>query len=215
MADGADLRRFEAAAHPQHDRGRRLGALAGEQRPLRQDEVDAGALHPLDAADGAGKLALQGAQLVHALHEGGRGQRVALVEDLVADAAAARHAALGELQADTGHLVLRHEDLGTVIAQLEAHLAALQLLHDGGGVLEGEVREEQRHLRLAHPEDDVDEEADEAERNRTHRRKPRRSQFLRELQYAVQDATSRPMKLGPALRRTAGQDLPGGWLLDG
>ena len=58
VADGADLRRLERAAHPNHDGGRRLRRLAGEQRPLGQHQMDAGGLDAVDGADGAGEFAL-------------------------------------------------------------------------------------------------------------------------------------------------------------
>ena len=44
MADGADLLRFQRAADPDHDGGRRFRLLAGEQRPFRQHQMDAGGL---------------------------------------------------------------------------------------------------------------------------------------------------------------------------
>ena len=137
MADGADLLRFEAAAHAHHDRGRRLRRFAREQRPLRQHQMDAGGLDAVDGADGAGEFALQRAQMIDVLDEARGAERVGFVEDLVADAAALGQAALGELHAQPRDLVLRHHDHGAFVAQLEGNRLAFQVLDDAGGVLDG------------------------------------------------------------------------------
>ena len=118
MADGADLLLLQRAAHPHHDRGRRLRRLAREQRPLGQHEVDARGLDAVDAADGAGELAFQRAQMIDVLDEARGAERVRLVEDLVADAAALGQAAFGELHAQPRHLVLRHQDDAALVAHL-------------------------------------------------------------------------------------------------
>jgi hypothetical protein len=55
--------------------------------------MDARALDPADRADGARQLALERAEMVDALDEARRGEGIALVEDLVADAAAGRQPA--------------------------------------------------------------------------------------------------------------------------
>ena len=52
------------------------------------------------------KLALERAQMIDVLHEARGAERVRLVEDLVADAAALGQAALGELHAQPRDLVL-------------------------------------------------------------------------------------------------------------
>ena len=64
-----------------------------------QHEMDARRLDAVDGADGAGQLALERAQMVDVLDEAGGAERVGLVEDLVADAAALGQAAFGELHA--------------------------------------------------------------------------------------------------------------------
>ena len=89
VADRPDLPGIEVAHQLQHDGGARGLAVALEQAALGQDEVDARRLDPADRPDRAGELALQGAQVVHVLDEVGGRERVALVEDLVADAAPA------------------------------------------------------------------------------------------------------------------------------
>ena len=88
----------------------------------------------VDGADGAGEFALQRAQMIDVLDEAGGAERVGFVEDLVADAAALGQAALGELHAQPGDLVLWHHDHGAVVAQLEGDRLAFQVLDDGGGV---------------------------------------------------------------------------------
>ena len=135
VADGADLLRFERAAHPHHDRGRRLRRFAREQRPLGQHQMDARRLDAVDAADGAGEFALERAQMIDVLDEARGAERVGLVEDLVADAAALGQAAFGELHAQPGDLVLRHHDDAAVVAHLEGDALALEVLDDAGGVL--------------------------------------------------------------------------------
>ena len=96
MPDGAHLLRLERAAHLQHDRCRRVELVAREQRPLRHHQMHAGILHAVDRADGARQLALQRAQIVDVLDEARGAERVGLVENLVADAAALGQAAFGQ-----------------------------------------------------------------------------------------------------------------------
>ena len=104
----------------QHDRGPRRLAVALEQAALGHDEMDARALDPADRADGARQLALERAEMVDALDEARRGEGVALVEDLVADAAAGRQALAGKLHADAGEVLARDEDGLAVAAGLVA-----------------------------------------------------------------------------------------------
>ena len=140
MADRAHLLRLERAAHAQHDRGRRLDLVAREQRALRQHQMHARRLHPVDRLDGARKLALERAQVIDVLDERGRAEGVGLVEDLVADAAALGQAALGELHAHPGHPVARHHHDGAVVLQLVRDGLALEILHDRGGILRASGR---------------------------------------------------------------------------
>ena len=99
--------------------------------------MDPGGLDAVDGADGAGQFALQRAQMIDVLDEAGGAERVGFVEDLVADAAALGQAALGELHAQPGDLVLWHHDDGAVVAQFVGDRLAFQVLDDGGGVLDG------------------------------------------------------------------------------
>ena len=92
--------------------------------------MDPGGLDPVDGADGAGKFALQCAQMIDVLDEAGGAERVGFVENLVADAAALGQAALGELHPQPGDLVLRHHDHGAFVAQLEGNGLAFQVLDD-------------------------------------------------------------------------------------
>src|SRR5208337_3216814 len=78
--------------HRQHHARLRRLPLARERLPPRHDEVDAGPAHAVPRADGARQLALQRPGLVDLLLELRRGERVGVVEDLVADAAAGRQA---------------------------------------------------------------------------------------------------------------------------
>ncbi|GCC43671.1 hypothetical protein chiPu_0027789, partial [Chiloscyllium punctatum] len=195
MADRADLLLLQRAAHPQHDRGRGLRRLAREQRLFRQHEVDARGLDAVDGADGAGELALQRAQMIDVLDEARGAQRVRLVEDLVADAAALGHAALGELHPEPRHLVLRHHDRGAVIAQFERDRLALQLLDDGRGILGRQVGEQGGHLRRGDAHDDEREEADQGRSDRNHGREAGRTKTSQE---SNQTLHQRPPGIRPA-----------------
>ena len=182
MADGAHLLRLEAAAHLEHDRGRGLRLVAREQRALRQHQMHARALHAVDAADGAGKLAFERAQVIDVLDEAGGAERVRLVEDLVADAAALGQAALGELHAQAGDLVLGHQHDGAVVLELVGDRLALQVLDDRGRVLDRQIGEQRHQLRRRHPDHEECEEADQGERHRGHRRHSCRTQRLHEIE---------------------------------
>ena len=186
MANGADLSGIEGAAHADHDRGRRLRRLAREQRPLGQNEMDAGRLDAVDGADGAGELAFQRAQMVDVLDEARGAQRVRFVEDLVTDAAALGQAAFGELHPQPRHLVLRDQDHAAFIADLERNALPLQILDDAGGVVHAEVGEQGRHLRRRHPHDDEAEEANQSGSDRDHGGEPRGAQTLQEVQETLQ-----------------------------
>ena len=133
VADGAHLLAFERAAHLEHDRCGRLDLLAREQRTLGQHQMDAGGLHPVECPDGAGEFALQRAQMVDVLNEARRAERVGLVEDLVADAAALRQPAFGEFHAQPGDPVPRHHDDGAVVPHLVGNHLPIELLDDRGG----------------------------------------------------------------------------------
>ena len=83
----------------QYDRGRRLDLVAREQRPFRHHQVHARVLHAVERADGARELAFERAHAVDVLHEARGAERIRLVENLVADAAALGQPALGKRHA--------------------------------------------------------------------------------------------------------------------
>jgi hypothetical protein len=196
MADGLDLLRFERAAHPHDDRGRRFGRFARKQRPFRQHQMDPRRLDPVDGADGAGQFALKRAQVIDVLDEAGGPERVGFVENLVADAAALGQAALGELHAQPGDLVLRHHDDGAVVAQFEGNGLAFQVLDDGRGILDAEVGKEGGHLRRGDAHDDEREETEQRGCHRDHRHQPRSTQTLQEAHKTLQ--TNRPSDSAPS-----------------
>ena len=206
MADGADLLRFEAAAHPHHDRGRRLRRFAREQRPFGQHQMDAGGLDAVDGADGAGEFALQRAQMIDVLDEARGAERVGFVENLVADAAALGQVAFGELHPQPRDLVLRHHDDGAFVAQLEGDRLAFQILDDAGGIFGGEVGEQGGHLRRRDAHDDKGEEADQRGRHRDHGHQPRRAQASQESNETLHQPPPGIRPQGPT-----GQLLPRGW----
>ena len=202
MADRADLRRLQAAAHACSTieaEGSEL--LAREQRPLGQHQVHARGLHPVDGADGAGKLAFERAQVVDVLDEAGGAERVGLVEDLVADAAALRQPGLGELHAQPRRPgPSAPSGCAPSFAHLEGDALALEVLDDGGGVFEdssvnsgvicGAVT---RMIRKR-------EEADQRRGDGSHRRQPRRAERSQEI--ATRPCNEQPLEHG-ALRHPA------------
>ena len=165
VAHGANLAGVEIAAQLQHDRGAGRLAVALEEPALGNDEMHAGRLHPTDGAHRARELAFEGAQVVDALHEARRGEGVALVEDLVADAATGRQALAGELHAELRQVGAGREDRLAVGPGLVADAAGVEVAGDGGRVLHGQVRVEHAERRLRHPHDDKGEEADEGQRH--------------------------------------------------
>ena len=198
MADRADLLRLERAAHAHHDRGRRFGRFARKQRTFGQHQMDPGRLDPVDAADGAGQFAFERAQMIDVLDEAGGAERVGLVENLVADPAALGQAALGELHAQPGDLVLWHHDDGAVIAQFVGNGLAFQVLDDPGGILGAEVGKQGGHLRRGDAHDDKREEADQRGCHRDHRHQPRRTQTSQETHKTLQNRP--PPRFGPKSR---------------
>ena len=189
VADRLHLRGLEPAAHLEHDRGGRLDLFAREQRALRHHQVDARRLDAVERLDGARELALERAQVIDVLHEAGGAERLRLVEDLVADAAALGQAVLGELHAQPGHPVLRHHDDRAVVAQLVGDHLPVELFDDRRAVLEREIGEQRRHLRRGDPQDDESEEADQRGGHRAHGCEPGRPERLDEVDDAVHRET--------------------------
>ena len=72
-------------------------------------------LDPVETADAAGKLPFERPQMVDVLDEGGRAERVGLVENVVAHAAPLREPAFGQLHTQPRHAVFRHQDDGAVV----------------------------------------------------------------------------------------------------
>ncbi len=150
--------------------------------------MDAGELHPVDGADGAGEFAFQGAEMVDVLDEAGGAEGIGLVEDLVADPAALGQAGFSELHPQPGHFVLRHHEDGAVIAHLVGDGLAFQLLDDARGVLIAEVGEQGGHLRRRDAHDDKRKEADQGQRHGRHRRQSRCSQRSQKSQQRLQSS---------------------------
>ena len=185
MADGAHLLRLQRAAHLEHDRGRGFDLVAGEQRAFRQHQMDARRRDAVEAANGAGQFAFQRAQVIDVLDEGGGAERVRLVENLVADAAALGQAAFGELHAQAGDVVLGHHDDRAVVLHLVGDGLAFQVLDDRAGVLDRQVGEQRHHGRRVHPDHQEGEEADQGQRHRGHRRHSRRTQRFHKIEKAL------------------------------
>ena len=109
------------------------------------------------------KLAFERPQVIDVLDEARRREGVALVEDLVADAAARRNALAGEVHADARELRARSQDGLAVAAGLVGDAFRFELADDGARVLHREVRVENPHGGLRDPHDH---EAEEQQRAR-------------------------------------------------
>ena len=88
-------------------------------------------LDAVESLDGAGKLAFKRAETIDVLNEARGAERIRLVENLVADAAALGQAAFGQRHAQPRHAVGRHHDDIAVIAQLVGDALAVELFGDG------------------------------------------------------------------------------------
>ena len=148
--------------------------------------MDARSLNAVDRLDGAGEFAFKRTQVIDILDETCGAERVRLVEDLVADAAAFGQAALGQFHAEAGDLVLRHLNHGTVVLHFIGNALAFQILDDRRGVFIGEIGEQGGHRRGGDPHDDKAEEPDKSQRHGGHCRHPRRAQTFQEGKQTLQ-----------------------------
>jgi hypothetical protein len=142
-------------------------------------------LHPVDRPDRPGQFALEGAEVIEVLDEGGRAQAVGPVEQLVAERAAARDALLGHGEAQPEGLVLRNEDLRAVRAQLERHLHLLELRHDAARIVDVEVAEQQRLGGRGEPARQHQQAGEQAGRDDAHQAELRRAEPAQRRQDAV------------------------------
>ncbi len=168
VADGAHLGLVERAAHFKYNGGRRVDLVAREQRPLRHDQMHARGFDAVDALDGTREFAFERTQAIDVLHEARGAERVRLVEDLVADAAALRQAALGERHPQPRHPIDRHHDDIAVVAHLVGDALPVELLGDRPGIFERQASKERRHLRRCDPHDDEGEKADQGDGDGDH-----------------------------------------------
>jgi hypothetical protein len=169
-------------------------------------------LDPVDRADGARKLAFERPELVDVLDKGRGAERVGLVEDLVADAAALGQPVLGELHAQPRHSVLRHQDDGAVILDVIDDRLAVEVLGDGGGIVERQVGEQRHHLWRRHPHHEKRKEADERQRHRDHGGQTRGTQRLHESEKTLHRRLPTVARRASRLTR---QVLPSSWLASG
>src|ERR1700716_4734439 len=154
-------------------------------------------LDAVDGADGAGKFALERAQMIDVLDEAGGAECVGFVEDFVANATPLGQAALGELHAQPRDLVLRHHDYGAVVAQLKGNALAFQILDDPCGIFGAEVAKQGGHLWRGDAHDDEREETDQRGCHRDHRHQPRSAQTSQETYKTLQTT---PLRFGPKCR---------------
>ena len=180
-----------------------------EQPALGNGEVDPRRFDALERADRARELAFQRPQLVDVLDEARRGEAVAAVEDLVADARARRQPVGGEFHAQPREVRPRGQD-HAVAAGLVANATGLELAHHRAGVGHREVGVEHAHVRLRHAHDDEGEEADERQRHRAHDGETLRSEPAQDLQGLIHARCAPPMPRlpGPRNLRPVGRNFP-------
>ncbi|OIQ66101.1 hypothetical protein GALL_523330 [mine drainage metagenome] len=152
--------------------------------------MDPRRLDAVDGADGAGKFAFKGAQMIDVLDEARGAECVRFVKNLVTDAAALGQAAFGQFHPQPRDLVLRHHDHGAVVANFEGNGLAFQVLDDCGRVLHAEVCKEGGHLRRGDAHDDKREETDQRGCHRDHRHQPRSAQSPQEAYETLQNQPS-------------------------
>ena len=181
MADRLDLLGLKPPAHRQNDRGGRFHFVAGEQRTLRQHQMHASRLHPVDRPDGAREFAFQRAQMIDVLNEARRPQAVRLVEDLVADPATLRDAGLRELHPDLRHPVSGHEQGRAVVLELVGSAVAFQLSDDARRVLKGQIGEQRGHLRCGDAHDNKSEHRHQRQSDGRHGSQSSRAKRFEEL----------------------------------
>ena len=185
VANRPHLLRLELAAHLEHDRGGGFRLVAREQRPLGQHQVHARRLDAVERPDGARQLSFERPQVVDVLDEARGAERIGLVEDLVAHAAALGQAALGELHAQPGDPVLGYQHDGAVVLEFVGDGLAVEVLDDRGRILERQIGEQRRHLRRRDAHHQDREEADQRHRHRRHGGDSRRTQRFDELDDAL------------------------------
>ena len=125
-------------------------------------------LDAVDAADGTGEFAFECAQVVDILNETRGAERVGLVENLIADAAALRQAALGEFHPQPRHTILRHHDDAAVVTQLVGNSFAIEFLYDRSRIAKRQVGKKGGHLRRGYAQHQKSEEADKRDRDGAH-----------------------------------------------
>jgi len=165
MADGINLIGIKAAAADIYEHGGRgFHALLGEEEPiLRLHDHDASGAHTLHLDDGAAELALEGAEVICALHEVGETE-LALVENLEAHTVSARDTLAGKIHAKLVHLIGGHLHGGAAGGDLVRDVLRLEIADDGGGVLVPHAGVEELVIRTLRPKDDPDESARNGER---------------------------------------------------
>ena len=135
----------------EHHRGRGVLPFLHKEAAVRDDQVDARALHAGELADGAREFALQGTGVVDFLHEI-RLADLDLVKNLEADALPHQTALAGDLDALVIDHFLRHQDGGAVVGKLVGDLVRLERLDDGTGVFRPQVGVEHLVLHAPGPE---------------------------------------------------------------
>jgi hypothetical protein len=125
-----------AALHAQRNRGARLDLVAPEQLVPGQDQVHPRRADVGERGDGAREFAFECPAQIDVGQEFGRAERTGLIEDLVADRAAAGQVVLGQRHAQAQRLVPRHQDRAAVALEPERHVHGLEPADDLGAVVE-------------------------------------------------------------------------------
>ncbi len=90
--------------------------------------------------DGAAKLALEGADPRHVLHEGGEAERAHLVVELVTRVARMGQALFGQQHAGLGRLAVADRNGRAIGADVEPDIGVVQRRSDAGDILAVEAR---------------------------------------------------------------------------
>ena len=143
--------------------------------------MHAGGANAAQRADGPGELALDRAAQVDVGQEVAGGERAGIVEQLVADRAADRHALLGQRHAQPQGVAAGHHDGVAARAQPERHLHGLETTDQLLRVGELQAGEQQGVGILGRPVHDIGEEAEQAARDDPERKDPAGTKRARQL----------------------------------
>ena len=132
----------------------------------RQHQMDPRGAHVGQRADGARELPFQGPAKIDVGQEVGGAEGAGVIEDLVADRAAARQAVFGQRHAQAQRLVGGHHHGLAVALQTVGHAHGFEPADDLGAVVELQRAIEQGVRRLDRAQNEIGEQGQEGQRGR-------------------------------------------------